>query len=353
MHSRRALLLTSRREIRAFYVEPGTRLSAVSRLNSRTTWYSLATTALLVSIAFLGAMLAGTPHVWTGSLMIVAYCLAAAALGAGYCGNAGVRFPVLGEDPPPEPSFPIMGPGPDADPRSEMRQALDLHRPGQLGEALDANNVHAQSSDQRWLRVVNQLAEIAGWDIWPVSVAPFFDPNSPWVSARFTERLQQANEWIFSRAWPPGRPGLREAVDTYGRVVADLLSTFRQHSEESPDGKAMMTERFYKNRGNWNLRYEDDLAEYRHHIALLQDLVLEATRYANHIAELVRRELDPDFRTEEGALLVRIVYGDFQVGLLKPEFRREDFENGQPYRDLQAFEDDRAGRDVAMKFDAG
>lgn len=55
--------------------------------------------------------------------------------------------------------------------------------------------------------------------------------------------------------------------------------------------------------------------------------------------------------TEEGALLVRMTCGNFQVGLVKPEFKPEDFEHGQPYKDLQAFEDDRANRDMTMKED--
>ena len=325
----------------------------MSRLNSRTAWYSLATTALLVSIAFLSAVLASSPHVWTGSLMIVAYCLGAAALGAGYCGNAGVRLPLFGERASIGPSFPIMDTAPGNDPRSETRQALDLRQPGELGEALEANDVQAPSSNQRWLRLVNQLAEVVGWVTWQDSVAAFFDPNSPWVRVSFIERLQLANEWILSRAWPPGHRELREAVDTYGRVIADLLYTFRQHSDEPPDRKVMMTERFYKKGGNWNPRYYEDLEEYHHHVALLQDLVLEATRYANHISDLVRSELDLDFRSEEGALLVRMINDVFQTGLLKLEFRSEDFENGQPYKDLQAFEDDRADRDLTMKFDAG
>jgi hypothetical protein len=113
-----------------------------------------------------------------------------------------------------------------------------------------------------------------------------------------------------------------------------------------------MTEPFYKKRGDgWNPKYREDLAEYEHHVELLEDLALEATRYANYIADLVRNELDPDFRAEQGALLVRVVYGFFQVGLLKPEFRPQDLENGQPYKGIRAFEDDRTSRDVSMKVD--
>jgi hypothetical protein len=334
---------------------------AVSRLNSRLVWGGRGTAALALSVTFAQSALPASPRNWFSNLMFAAYGLLAAAGGLAYCCASGVRFPVLGERPsPPVPSeaeFPIMDPLPDNDSRDDLRQALDSAGSlGELRKALEAaTGLRAQSAapsaDQRWLRLVNQLVEEVGWDTWQDSVYPFFDPNSPWVRVAFTQRLQRATEWTLSRAWPPGRPELREAIVTYGRVIAGLLQTFRQHAEEPLDRKVMMTEPFYKKRGDWNPRYHEDLAEYQHHTELLEDLVLEATRYANYIADLVREELDPDFRAEEGALLVRMVYGVFQVGLLKPEFRPEDLENGQPYRDLQAFDGDRASRDVSMKAD--
>jgi len=38
-----------------------------------------------------------------------------------------------------------------------------------------------------------------------------------------------------------------------------------------------------------------------------------------------------------------------ETSLLKPEFRSDDFTDGQPYKDLQSFDADRASRDVSMK----
>ena len=69
----------------------------MSHLNSRGAWAALASAALAVALVFLGTMLAGSPHVWAGNLMVTAYALAAAAVTGGLCGELGVRFPVLGE----------------------------------------------------------------------------------------------------------------------------------------------------------------------------------------------------------------------------------------------------------------
>jgi hypothetical protein len=117
----------------------------VSRLNSRVTWAGLASAALAVALVFLNTMLAGSPHVWTGNLMVTAYVLAAAATALGLCGGLGLRFPVLGERPA-RPSFPILPePPPDDDPRSVLREALDAASSSRdTRGALAANEVRRQ-----------------------------------------------------------------------------------------------------------------------------------------------------------------------------------------------------------------
>lgn len=242
---------------------------------------------------------------------------------------------------------------------SQEPVALDANRPRDQGAVSGVSaELTALSADQRWLRLVNQLVEQVSWDNWKDHVYPFFDPNFPWVSADFVRKLYGASEWIYGCTWPSGHPELRDAIDTYGQVISDLLETFSQHAEESPDSKSMTTERFYKNfdggldaTESQRLRYSEAVAEYQHHVRLLADLVLEATRYSNHIAQIVRTELDSDFRIEDGVILVRMTYGNFQIGLLKPEFKPEDFEHGQPYKNLRSFENDRARREITMKED--
>jgi hypothetical protein len=340
----------------------------VSGLNSRLTWGALAGAALAGCYTFAQDGLAASPIDWLSpALMIPAYALLLAAGVFGLLSGFGVRFPVLGErsapEPlaPTEPSFPVLpDPPPDAGARSELQQALDVARP-EIREALDvASGVPAQavppSADQHWLRLVRQLPEKAAWDTWPERTYGFSDPGSPWISRAFIRQLYEATEWIYGRTWPPGHPELRTAIETYGLVISDLLQTFDMHAEDSRSGDSSMTERFYKKFDEsldatpaQQLGYDEALAEYRHHSDLLQDLVLEATAYANRIADLVRAELDPAFRAGEGALLVRMGYGIFQIGTMRPEFSPSELENGQPYKDLQAFDRDRAARSYNRK----
>lgn len=155
---------------------------------------------------------------------------------------------------------------------------------------------------------MRQLPEKAAWDAWQGRTYAFSDPNSPWVSRAFIRQLYEATEWIYGRTWPPGHPELREAIETYGLVISDLLQTFDMHAQEDsrPGSDSSMTERFYKNFDEGldatpaqQSGYQEAVEEYHHHVELLVDLVLEATAYANYISDLVRAELDPKFRASE------------------------------------------------------
>jgi hypothetical protein len=340
------------------------RLPAVSGLNSRLTWGALAGAALAGCYTFSQDGLAARPINWLSpTLMIPAYALLLAATTFSLLCGYGVRFPLLGERSSQEPSFPILPDPPPDDARSDICQALDgATSPGETREALAAASGSgpkpAAPVSQSWLRLVRQLPEKAAWDTWQGRTYAFSDPNSPWVSRAFIRQLYEATEWIYGRTWPPGHPEPREAIETYGLVISDLLQTFDKHAQDDsrPGSDSSMTERFYKNFDEGldatpaqQSRYQEALAEYRHHVELLVDLALEATAYANYISDLVRAELDPEFRADEGALLVRMAYEYFQIGTKRPEFSSPELENGQPYSNLQAFDRDRGSRTYNRK----
>ena len=207
-----------------------------------------------------------------------------------------------------------------------------------------------QLVDENWARLLDQLNDIVQWQSWPSNVAPFFDPNSPWVRKAFVDRLKRASEWIYGRIWPEGHENLRSAIEAFGLLLADWMCKFEEHSESpGPDSHGVTTERFYKI-GNYDPdRYHRLIEEYQDHVALLEDLALEATRYGNYIASLIRDEVDPSFRFDEGLLLITAASGILQYQLLKPEFKPSDFNNGEPYIDLETFERERSSRDISAK----
>jgi hypothetical protein len=207
-----------------------------------------------------------------------------------------------------------------------------------------------QSAEENWARLVDQLGEIIQWQTWRSDAGPFFDANSPWVKREFIDRLSHANEWTFGRIWPEGHEKLKSAIDAFGQLLADWTHQFGKHMEspgpDSPFHLYVTTERFY-HIADWDpTRYDRLVNEYEYHVRFLADLALEATRYGNYIIRLVRDEIDPSFRFNEGLLLLKISAGIFQYQLIRPEFGPSDFNNGEPYRDLETFKRERSQRDI-------
>ena len=215
--------------------------------------------------------------------------------------------------------------------------------------ASDAFDPQNQVAEENWARLVDQLDKIL-WQTWQSDVAPFFDPNFPWVDDDFIDRLQRASEWIYGRIWPDGNEKLKRALEAFGQLLSDWASKFNEHAESpDPAAKSAMTPRFYKI-DNWDPDlYHRLFREYQYHVRLLEDLALEATRYGNYIASLIRAELDSSYRFDEGLLIIRANTSIFHYQLLKPEFRPSDFNEGEPYKDLETFERDRSRRDICVK----
>jgi len=81
------------------------------------------------------------------------------------------------------------------------------------------------------------------------------------------------------------------------------------------------------------------MAQYEYHTALVEDLAFELTRYGNLIAGIVRAEIDPTFRFEQGALLIRygidILWPD---STYRPEFSEQEIAGErQPYNGLSDY----------------
>ena len=107
----------------------------------------------------------------------------------------------------------------------------------------------------------------------------------------------------------------------------------------------LLTRKFYKN--EWNEeRYFSLRSEYEQHFDLVMDLMLELTRAANLVCDLVRHHILASYRREAGRLIVRsgpddsLKFREFVVQY-SPSERAEEL----PYRGIEAFIADRFNRD--------
>ena len=132
-----------------------------------------------------------------------------------------------------------------------------------------------------------------------------------------------------SRIWPGRYHELEDSFHNFRFALDDLAHVFTLHLDETrDDDEVLWADRFYRI-SEWNPeRYHRLLAEYNEHVDLVQDLALELTRAANLICDRVRDSIDPSFRVEQGALLLRSGPG-MTLGwdTMRPEYRGQERTN--------------------------
>lgn len=210
----------------------------------------------------------------------------------------------------------------------------------QSGQLDSASQVEAE----QWSFIIDQLEDRARWDEWKLLTAPVFS-GRPALSAAFHEQLQDLTEWIHTRRWPSNHLQLRKAIESFNDVLITFLRTFELHAESQRGGEYYVIEKFYKTPNYDHQLYHRLLKEYKEHVALTQDLLLEVTRYGNYIANVVQECLDSTFRFEAGVLTVRP--DDLLTWeLLRPEFRESEIADWPPFKSLDDFKSVTTSRDV-------
>ena len=157
------------------------------------------------------------------------------------------------------------------------------------------------------------------WKAWTgsaLSAEQRWDKDAP-------RRIREFRQKILAAIWPGSLPELECAIKTLARAIHEAMENFIEHNER--EGNYLFGVKFNKidewNEEEYNKRLKD-YAEWREKC---DNLVLEATKGANWIAEVVRRDIDPDFYAAEGKFMVEIGPDErMRVKTLIPEFTPEE-----------------------------
>lgn len=166
--------------------------------------------------------------------------------------------------------------------------------------------------------------------------------SMPKISYKQLGSLEDLELWLLSTIWPQRYPELDAAFENFRLILHDLVQVFHRHT--SSDGDSSRTDKFYQQPydGSFDQNlYDEKIKEYKLHLELLGDLMLELTRATNYICDKVRQFIDPTFRIQEGAVLVAFSFGDFH----RTEYRSNE-RVLHPYPGLEQFEQDRKNRDI-------
>jgi hypothetical protein len=216
-----------------------------------------------------------------------------------------------------------------------------------VAESLQGFDPTEQKDKELYAAYVDEFVRRADLDNWEAWSSGLFSSGYQHISKDRYQELKELGSWIFCRVWPQRIPELERAFSNFRSVLQDLQLTFDKHSKELNEDH-LQTEKFYKI-SEWNpalYKYLGD--KYEFYVDLVEDLMLELTRAANYLCNVVRRYLDPSFRLAEGVLIVESgMYMDFTYRSIRAEYRKEELTEA-PYPGLSKFKEVRTTRDHHM-----
>lgn len=183
-------------------------------------------------------------------------------------------------------------------------------------KALAENLIYSDLID-----TVSTFSDFGNWNEW---VSLLISVNPSWLYDNH-KKLEIVRSKIFKAAWPGTINELERSLKTFNYVIGALIQVYDIHSElDDRNNEYLVADKFYKARGQWNNNYHKDFEEYKMWEKKVTDLAIEATRAANWICDVVRKEINPLFFAKEGKFTVS--YGplpDLSYQTLLPEYTNE------------------------------
>lgn len=212
-------------------------------------------------------------------------------------------------------------------------------------ESLAIFDEKKQRDDEIYAGYVDDWANMLSLNEWKIWASMILFHGQPSLRKEIDEKIPAARDWLLSRVWPKRYPELEDAFTNFRVVLQDFHNVFHEHALERGDG-VLQTEKFYQIKKWDEERYRKLADEFHYHVALVEDLILELTRAANYVCDMVREYLVHSYRLREGVLLIEA--GPFMPDLhhktYRAEYRGEE-RIRRPYPGLQAFKDIRFTRD--------
>jgi hypothetical protein len=158
-----------------------------------------------------------------------------------------------------------------------------------------------QTNDAIYANIVDTAARLCMFEQWEAWTSEAISTSPAWRK-EWMDNVEEFRRCVIRVVWPGTIPELERAIKTLSLYLAMALESFGKHSERKEDGWYKEV-RFYKSSG-WNENYHRDLAAYNEWIDEQNDFMFEATKSANWVADVVRRELNPSFFAIPGKFIV-------------------------------------------------
>jgi hypothetical protein len=188
-----------------------------------------------------------------------------------------------------------------------------------------------------------KLMDLTEWKNWTSFLV---SEGQPRVFKDNFETMAQLPEWCISRFWPNEFELIKKSMYLQKNIIEDIKSLFSRFGEDL--GKDMIwIPKFYSRPSYEKARYARDFNLFEFVCYLIVDLVYELTREMNRLIDIIRSELYPHYRSDEGRLMITtgpnidMTYKTFAL----------QYKQDQEYPGLQRFIEERQTRDHYMGHD--
>lgn len=145
--------------------------------------------------------------------------------------------------------------------------------------------------------------QLDSWDEWASRAV---STNMNWDEEAH-QRLFRFYNKVLGAIWPKSLPELECALKRLTHEIYEAVQTFVEHCKPSEGGEGILVEdRFYKSRG-WienHDEYQELFKDYEAWQRKCQNHVIEATKAANWVADIVRRDINPLFFATKGKFFI-------------------------------------------------
>lgn len=170
----------------------------------------------------------------------------------------------------------------------------------------ESKDLRETAQDVIYADLIDATVEACQLDSWDKWASRALSTNMNWDEDAH-KRLFEFYNKIIGAVWPKALPELECALKKLTCEIYEAFQTFVEHCEPSKTGDGILVEeRFYKSRG-WiedNNEYQQLFNEYKAWNEKCQNHVIEATKAANWLADVVRRDVNPLFFATKGKFFV-------------------------------------------------
>jgi hypothetical protein len=196
-----------------------------------------------------------------------------------------------------------------------------------------------QRDDEYYADIIDEWehrVRLNEWTKWSYCIVGH---RCPYLKEDLAEELEYLRRWLHCRIWPRRYPELDDAFENFRRILYAFQETFYEHVTSRRD--TLITVKFYSTPYPGPDEHDRLLEQFEYHIRFTADLILELTRAANLICDLIRKNILHGYRLREGRLLV--IYSELQE--LVVEYSSDERKLRFPFAGLDSFRTDREARD--------